>query len=147
LNTKIKERVYTFGIPLAFKVGDFDKNLYFFAGGEIEFPFNFKQKIFIDDKKEDKEDWWLSDRTDWYMPSIFAGITFPGGLSVKAKYYLNNFYNQDFRSNGMTPYQDLEANIFYISLSTMLKFSDVSFESENGNSNQMQNKQAGYWKD
>jgi len=41
---KIIRRQYTLGLPLAFKIGDFDKHMYFFACGEYEMAFHFNEK-------------------------------------------------------------------------------------------------------
>ena len=41
---KVIRRQYMLGLPLAFKVGSFDKHFYFFAGGEYEMAFVLKEK-------------------------------------------------------------------------------------------------------
>ncbi len=56
-NTKIKRRSYALGVPLGIKVGDFDKNFFFYAGGEYEWMFAYKQKQFIDDNKTKYVEW------------------------------------------------------------------------------------------
>ena len=57
--------------------------------------FHFKQKTFIDGAKYKYSDW-FSSRTPTFIPSVFAGIQFPGGLQVKVKYYLDDFLNHKF---------------------------------------------------
>ena len=47
-NTKVKHRSYSLGFPVAVKLGSFSKNYFFFAGGEYEWMFHYKQKKFID---------------------------------------------------------------------------------------------------
>jgi hypothetical protein len=119
-NTKIKHRSYSLGFPLAVKIGSFDKNYFFYAGGEYEWMFAYKQKKFIDGEKY-KFTEWTSDRVNPWIPSLFAGIQFPYGFNLKFKYYLNDFLNKDF--TGQDFGQDVDysqfqsSNIWYISLS------------------------------
>ncbi len=59
------------------------------------------------------------------MHSVFAGIQFPYGTSVKFKYYLSNFFNRDYKGvdkNGqaVNPYTNYEASIFHFTLSFRL---------------------------
>jgi hypothetical protein len=112
---KYKYRTYNLGIPVGFKIGKLDKML-FFAGYEIEFPFVYKEKQFIDEVKEDKFVVWFSDRVEPIQSSLLAGIQFPYGATLKFKYYLTNFHNRDYTtSDGKMPY-DFKSNIFYFSL-------------------------------
>ena len=60
-NTKIKRRSYALGFPLAFKVGSFDKHFFFFAGGEYEWMFHYKQKQFLDGNKVIFKEWKFMD--------------------------------------------------------------------------------------
>jgi len=56
-----------------------------------------------------------------YYHSVFAGVQFPYGVSLKFKYYLSEFFNQDFtEGDGSQPYKGLKANVFYFSISTSL---------------------------
>jgi hypothetical protein len=113
-----KHRVYTLGIPIGMKLGKLDE--YFFYGGyEIEFPFNYKEKTFQNNNKE-KFNEWFSPRTPTYYNTAFLGIHFSERFSVKFKYYFDNFFDQDFTQNGTRPYEDFNANMFYISLGTKL---------------------------
>jgi hypothetical protein len=123
-NTRYKVRTYTLGVPLALKFGDM-KARSFFAGYEIELPFAYKAKTFINEEKEDKFTDWFSKRTPNFYHSFFVGVQGPYGLQLKFKYYLTNFLDQDYAANdgsGNTiyPYQNLEVNVFYISLSAQL---------------------------
>lgn len=117
-NAKFKYRTYNFGIPVGFKVGKLDKFL-FFGGYEIEFPFAYKEKMFINEEKEDKDVIWFSDRVEPVQHSLLAGIQFPYGATLKFKYYLTNFHNRDFiaMEDGVEtkPY-DFKSNIFYFSI-------------------------------
>ena len=118
---KYKFRNYDFGIPIGIKVGVLDK-IFLFGGYEVEFPFWFKQKTFINDAKQDnKISTWFSSRTPAVYNTFFVGIQFPYGLSVKFKYYATGFFNEDFTEvqNGITvqPYKGLKADMWYFSLS------------------------------
>lgn len=117
---RTKFRTYNFGIPIGLKFGDLD-NRFVYVGYELEIPFNYKQKTFINESKEDKFNVWFSDRTPTLMHSAFVGINGISGMSIKFKYYLTNFFNEDFTliEDGVTtqPFQNFEANVFYISLS------------------------------
>ncbi len=113
---KIKRRAYTLGLPLAFKIGKLN-HLYFFAGAEYEWLFHYKEKQFSGDVKSVYKDW-FSNRTKHFMPSVFAGVQFPGGVNLKAKYYLSNFLNEEYvDGNGVRPYAGMDVRMFYISLS------------------------------
>jgi len=117
--TKKKHRNYNFAIPVGFKVGNMKKG-FFFAGYEIEFPFAYKEKTFINEQKT-KFTVWFSKRTPAYYHTVYAGIQFPYGISLKFKYYLSEFFNQNYTENdGNQPYKGLEVNVFYFSLSTSL---------------------------
>ncbi len=121
---KKKYRTYNLGIPIGFKVGDVNK-FFFFGGYEIEFPFHYKEKTFVNGVKQDnKISTWFTSRVPTFYNSVFAGIQFPYGLNLKFKYYFTNFFNEGFTEtvNGedMMPYQGYKANVFYFSLSFAL---------------------------
>lgn len=116
---KKKFRNYNFGIPVGIKIGKMNK-AFFFAGYEIEFPFVYKEKTFENEEKT-KFVVWFSKRTPAYYHTVFAGVQFPYGISLKFKYYLSEFFNQDYtKSDGSKPYKGLKANVFYFSISTSL---------------------------
>lgn len=118
-NTKKKFRNYNLGLPVGVKIGNLNK-VFLYGGYEIEFPLHFKEKTFIDEKKE-KFSVWFSDRVPAYYHTAFVGIQFPYGTSLKFKYYISEFFNQGYtESDGTQPYKGLKANVFYISLSTSL---------------------------
>ena len=131
---KIKRRSYTLGIPLAFKLGNFDRNAFVYGGGEMELMFNYKEKLFINGDKEDKYNEWFSERTNLLMPSVFGGVQFPGGINVQFKYYLTNFLNQDYteRVDGVNvmPYENVDSRLFYLSLSFNIGKDSNIFSSE-----------------
>jgi hypothetical protein len=123
-NFKVKRRSYTLGVPLALKLGSFGDNFYIFGGGEYEWLFHYKQKIFQNDNKIKRTEW-LSDRTARFLPSLFAGIQFPKGLNIKFKYYLDEFLNRDFTGTDLgepVDYSEFnQTQIFYVSVSFQLK--------------------------
>ncbi len=122
-NVKIKRRSYSLGFPVALKLGSFSKHFFLFAGGEYEWMFHYKQKLFIDsDKYKFKE--WTSDRVNPWIPSLFAGIQFPQGFRLKFKYYMDDFLNPDFMGvdfGEQVDYSQFESTgMWYISLSFFL---------------------------
>jgi hypothetical protein len=114
-----KYRTYNLGIPLGLKLGNLN-GFFVYAGYEFEIPINYKEKTFVGERKTDRFNVWFSDRTEWWTQSAFVGLNFPGGLNLKFKYYLNNFFNKDFTEtvNGtrVQPFKDFDAHVFYISL-------------------------------
>lgn len=116
--TKFKYRTYNIGIPFGFKVGKLDKAL-FFAGYEIEIPFVYKEKQFVNDAKDSKDVIWFSDRVEIFQQAVMVGVQLPYGATLKFKYYLSNFHNRDYIAliDGVEtkPY-DFESNVFYFSI-------------------------------
>jgi len=116
--TRKKVRNYYLGIPVGLKIGNMD-GVHLYGGYEIEFPFAYKEKTFINEQKT-KFSTWFSDRTT-IQQSFTVGIQSPYGTSLKFKYYFTNFYKQSYtESDGdggtVKPYEDFNANIFWISL-------------------------------
>jgi hypothetical protein len=105
---KVKQRVYSFGIPLAIKVGDMGKKRYAAFGAELEFFFNYKQKTFLGSgrgEKIEKFNEWASNRTELLQPSVFAEFCFGKGSYLRLRYYLSDFLNkgnQTYKVNGVT---------------------------------------------
>ena len=129
-NTKFKYRSYNFGIPVGIKIGKLDKML-LFGGYEIEFPFAYKEKHFVNEVKEVKEVIWFTDRVEQVQQSVLAGIQFPYGAYIKFKYYLTNFHDRDYVAmvDGVEtkPY-DFKANIFYFSIGWNLFSNPKNYE-------------------
>jgi hypothetical protein len=123
-DTKIKRRSYSLGFPLALKVGNLREHTYLYAGGEYEWLFHYKQKLFIEGKKIDKEAEWCSPRVNPWIPSVFVGFQFRGGLNLKAKYYLKDFLNSDYQGYDFgepVDYRQFSSSgIWYISLSMVI---------------------------
>ena len=128
--TRKKYRTYNIGIPLGIKIGNLSEKFLFF-GYELEIPINYKEKTFIDEEKDDKKNIWFTGRVPTFNHSLMAGVQLPYGATLKFKYYLTNFFDKDFtESDGQggsyKPYQNVNVNIFYFSLSFGL-LKDTSF--------------------
>lgn len=121
-NLKKKFRTYNLGLPIGIKIGDLNQKhpFFVFGGYEIEMPFHYKEKTFHNGDKDDKVSGWFSSRTDRLAQSVYAGLQFPQGFSVKFKYYLNNFFNAEYKEtkDGFTykPYAGFDVNVFYFSI-------------------------------
>lgn len=129
IKVKKKFRTYNLGIPAGIKIGNLDK-LFLYGGYEIEFPFHYKEKTFRDEKK-DKFTAWFSNRVEQFQHGFIVGIQFPYGANIKFKYYLSSFHNTDYtESTGNKPYENLNTNIFYISLNFALFKNAEMYRSE-----------------
>lgn len=114
--TYYKVRNYTIGVPIGIKVGNMDGR-FLFGGYEIELPFAYKQKTFINDEKVDKFEEWFSPRVPTFYHSVFLGFGVAEGVQLKFKYYLNNWYNKGYTDGtGAQPYANFNANVFYFAL-------------------------------
>jgi len=122
-NIKIKRRSYSLGFPVALKLGSFSKHFFLFAGGEYEWMFHYKQKLYIDGEKHKFKEW-ASDRVNPWIPSLFGGIQFPQGFRLKFKYYMDDFLNPDFMGTDFgeqVDYSQFESTgMWYISVAFFL---------------------------
>jgi hypothetical protein len=114
-SVRIKQRVYTVGIPAAFKVGNM-KGTNLAVGAEAEFAIAYKQKLFVNDEKS-KTNEWFSDRTNIFLPSAFAEIRTKQGGYIKFKYYLTDFLVEDKQKVNVTNvnYRPNKSQLFYVS--------------------------------
>lgn len=128
-NTRKKYRNYTVGFPVGIKLGNLNRT-YIYTGYELEIPINYKEKTFVNEKKVEKFNVWFSDRSPSVYHTLFLGFHSRRGFNLKFKYYLTNFFNQDFEENVggvlVKPFENFEANVFYISLNIDL-FRNTSF--------------------
>jgi len=137
-SVKKKFRNYTLGVPVGIKIGQLDK-VFVYGGYEIEFPLNYKEKTFENEKKTDKFNVWFSNRVPAIYHTFLVGFQFPYGANLKFKYYLTNFHNKDYTetlSDGtqVKPYEFLNANVFYFSLSfNLFKNSEMYYKSYEDN--------------
>ena len=114
-SVKRKQRVYAVGVPIGIKVGDL-KKFFVYAGAEAAFAINYKEKRFVDGKKVEKFNEWFSERSNAFMPSVFAGFQTEKGFGLKVQYYLNDFLNQSFSQDGLKPYAGVQSQLFFVSL-------------------------------
>lgn len=112
---KTKERVYTLGAPLGFRVYSRNRQTEFKVGMDCAVALNYKFKQFWGKNKIDKYNEWFSPESSVLHYSIFAGINLHG-VSFTANYYLNNFYGRN---------SNLEANLFTLGAGIQLDGDDV----------------------
>lgn len=94
---RINERVITLGAPFGVKIGRMQRGFYVAFGGDMELALNYKQKLFVDGKKQSKFNEWFSPRTQLLNPSLFLGARFKGGESaLYLRYYPLNWYNEQY---------------------------------------------------
>ncbi|MBS4060321.1 MAG: hypothetical protein KG029_07985 [Bacteroidetes bacterium] len=117
---RTKYRTYNLGIPIGVKLGNLKEN-FLYGGYEIEFPFNYKEKRFVNEKKTEKFSVWFSKRVPTYYHSFILGLELKSGINFKLKYYLTSFFNKDFVEDvGGQPvkiYENFDVNVLYFSLS------------------------------
>lgn len=124
-SVRVKQRVYTIGIPVAYKVGDMDGNL-FAAGFEAEFAINYKQKVFVNDEKS-KSNIWFGDRTNIFLPSVFAEVKSKYGNYIRFKYYLTDFLQEDNQTVNVAgvDFNPTKSTMMYVSVGLMLRNLDI----------------------
>jgi hypothetical protein len=117
---KFKRRVYMFGVPVGLKLGNLQKQRFVFLGGEIGFPFHYKQKFFPNGNKSEKVRTreWFSERVNPITTAVFLGFHFSNRTTFKVQYFTNNFFNQDYAETSpggaiVRPYANYRSNIFY----------------------------------
>ena len=122
--SKTIRRSYTLGLPLACKIGAIDKHMYFMGGVEYELLFHYRARRWDNNERKGavtKESEWFSDKTRRFVPSIFAGVQFPGGVNLKFKYYLHDFLNDNYSGPDLGDISDFsdftQLNMFYLSVS------------------------------
>lgn len=128
-----KHRVYTIGVPVGFKLGNLKSGMFFFAGGQIEYAFNYKEKYFLNGSKETRDVYWFTDRVNIFQTSVLFGVNFPYGLNIKFKYYFTDLLNQDYVAfdedgNQYKPYEAFtKSQIFYFSISINMFHRDYEY--------------------
>jgi hypothetical protein len=130
---KWKHRVYSLGLPIGFKLGNLKSGMFFYAGYQIEWAFNYKEKHFFNDSNKIKNVYWFTDRVNIWQSSVLAGVNFPFGLNLKFKYYFTNLLNSDYeefnqQGEKVKPYAQFTSdNIFYFSLSFNMFHRDYEY--------------------
>ena len=127
-NVKWKRRSYALGAPLAFKFGNLPKDIYFYAGAQIEWLYHYKEKEFLTTGKR-KSTEWFSNKTNTFLPSAFVGISLPSGLNIKFTYALDDFMNKTYTNpEGLQPYKFMDSKIMYISISRPMRWKKVTYD-------------------
>lgn len=133
MDVKWKRRAYSLTVPLAFKIGKMEKGFHFFAGGQYDWLFHYKEKEFLTSGKRKMSEW-FSKRVNSFLPSIFGGVTLKGGFSIQFTYALDDFMNKDFSYKNslgteIQPYKYMDSRILYISIFVKSPFNKIN-ESE-----------------
>ena len=120
----VKRRTYNIGVPLAIKLGNIKDKSYFFAGGGLDVPINFKEKAFTSrGHKLEKYNEWFSDATPHIMPYVFLGYSMAPGVTYKLQYYPNNYLNEDYVKDGGQPFSGTTVNLLMFSIGFNVPYS------------------------
>ena len=135
---KVKQRVYTLGLPLALKFGNMEKETYGTVGVEGELALNYKQKVFVNDEKT-KSNIWFSNRTNLFLPSVFAEVKFKNGFYLKFKYYLTDFLTEDKQKINVSgvEYNPTESQMMYVGLGFVIRDKNLNKKSNSSNMNNL----------
>ncbi|HTA28249.1 MAG TPA: hypothetical protein VK809_10695 [Bacteroidia bacterium] len=122
----LKQRSYSFGIPLALKFGNMPHGDYLAIGAEGECMFAYKQKILYNGNKTIFNDnLFSSNYVNLFNPSVFGEVRFHSGTYIRFKYYLLNFLQNktsilDIGSNQVV-YTPEKSTLYYVSVGLLLK--------------------------
>ncbi len=115
---KTKKRIYALVIPLAVKLGKLSRQSYLSGGAELNIFMNYKEKIWQDDSKTKKSEW-FSDRVDVFHTSVFLQYTLRNSY-IKCILYPDNLVkssNTTFAGNlAIDNYPSSSANVFALAL-------------------------------
>lgn len=125
-NVTLKQRSYSFGIPLAIKLGNMERVNYIALGVEEEMMFHYKKKVLFNDKKTKFSEWFSND-VNRFNTSVFVDIRRHSGNYIRFKYYLFDFLNTN--TTAMTVpgtstqlnFTPLQSSLFYISIGLAIK--------------------------
>lgn len=123
-SVRVKQRTYNLGIPVAFKFGDME-GLQVAAGFEAEFAIAYKQKVYVNGEKR-KSSAWFDDRTNIFLPSLFAEFKNKEGNFIRFKYYLSDYLqtdNQQINVPGVD-YRPTSSQMFYVSIGYAIRNMD-----------------------
>ncbi|MBO7124241.1 MAG: hypothetical protein J6V74_00160 [Bacteroidales bacterium] len=120
---KVIRRVFTAGISAAAKIGMFNKGLWLYGGGGVDWAFHYRQKFYekTDKKHITKKGEWWSKATPNVIPSVFVGVQTPIGINVKATYYFNDFLNQKYKGTFGDFSKITQSQLFTITFALILK--------------------------
>lgn len=120
---RVKQRTYNVGIPVAVKFGDMN-GWQGALGFEAEFAIAYKQKVYVNGEKR-KSGSWFDDRTNTFLPSVFAELKGKDGNYIRFKYYLSDYLSSNQRINVPgVEYRPTQSQLFYISLGVVIKNKD-----------------------
>lgn len=120
---KLKQRSYTFGVPLAVKLGDVSDGFYIAVGGEAELFFAYKQKLIYNDNKR-KSSSWFADEVNLFNASVFLDIVGKQGGYIRFRYYLTEWLDdeeQSFKTDlGKYTWVPEQSQLFAVSIGTAI---------------------------
>ena len=129
VDSTVKRRVYTIGVPLGVKIGNLRRRKFVLAGGGVDVPFNYREKGFVRRGNKEKFSEWFSDRTPRLMPYVFVGGSFDPGVTLKLQYYPGNFLNTSFTEQVGTatvlPYFGYKVNLILLSIGFDIHYKNV----------------------
>lgn len=127
---RMKQRVYTLGIPVALKLGNMN-GTNFALGAEAELAIHYKQKNFVNGEKGRTTEW-FSDRTNLFLPSVFAQINFKDGFYLKYKYYLTDFLTEDAQRTNVPnlTYRPTSSQMMYVSFGVAVPTKKIKSETK-----------------
>ena len=124
----IKQRSYSVGVPLAFKLGNMPSGTYIAAGAEAECMFAFKQKVLYNGGKSIINDPIFSSQdVNLFNPSVFGELRFHSGSYIRFKYYLFDFLKNRTSTiylpgtNISETYTPEKSTLYYISVGYLFK--------------------------
>lgn len=117
---ELRQRSMSFGIPLAIKIGNLEKGNYIALGATAEFMFHYKQKLYFNDEKFKRKDWFADD-VNLFNPSVYVDIRNKTGTYIRFKYYLSDFLVGQTQTFNFTDaitvnYTATQSTLFYISV-------------------------------
>jgi len=122
----LKQRSYSFGIPLGLKLGNMPSGDYLACGAEGECMFAYKQKILYGGNKAIFNDnLFSSGYVNLFNPSLFGELRFHNGTYFRFKYYLLNFLADKTSmlkiGQYVVQYMPEKSTLYYLSLGLLLK--------------------------
>lgn len=116
---RYKYRTYNAGLPVGIKLGRMHGTLVA-LGYELEKPLNYKEKRFVNERKEDKFNVWFSERTEPWFHSVFLSAQGPAGSTLTVRYHLTTFHNTSYvermDAGDVRPYAELGGNLLVVSV-------------------------------
>jgi len=109
-DTKYVWRSINVGVPLAFRIGNMEKNQYMFIGAEMEQSIHLKRKS-ICGKERIRHGEYFSNKINGLMPSMFIGIN-NDDFYMQLKVYLFDFVNKTYKFEDEMPFLDVNSGIF-----------------------------------